>query len=154
VKIRWLTFPLLVAIAGLASLYAYAHTLPNLALPLSSINTFALSDGGSLTIELEDAEGNKFYFGIKGDLETPREMFPSFYMRTFLDIPLMVTPDIGSREEYKLAIFAKNLAEPNLSPAALVKIRDNDLNDLAESEFKYAVIYSIYSSLSERHASN
>jgi len=154
VKLKWLTLPLIAIIVGVASLYAFAHTLPSLAFPLKSINAFALTDGGSLTIELEDAEGNQFYFGIKGDLDTPREKFPSFYMRTFLGIPLMVTPDIGSPEKLELANFAKNLAEANLIAASLSKVKNNDLDGLSETDFKYAVIYSIYSSISERHASN
>ncbi|SIP92359.1 hypothetical protein [Aquipseudomonas alcaligenes] len=153
-KLKWLTLPLIAILAGLAGLYSYAHTLPSLAFPLKSINALALSDGGSLTIELADAKGNEFYFGIKGELETPREMYPSFYMRTFLGIPLMVTPEIGSAEELKLAGFAKELAEKNLSPSSLEKVKNSDLDGLSKSEFSYAVIYSIYSSLSERHASN
>ncbi len=153
-KTKWLTIPLIAILTGLVSLYIYAHTLPTLAFPLNSINAFALSDGGSLTIELEDAEGNQFYFGIKGNLDTPREMYPSFYMRTFLGVPLMVTPEIGSTEEYKLASFAKSLAEANLSLASLGKVKNNNLDGLSKSELTYAVIYSIYSSLSERHASN
>ena len=77
-KLKWLTFPLIAILTGFVSLYIYAHTLPTLAFPLNSINAFAISDAGSLTIELEDAEGNQFYFGIKGNLDTPREMYPSF----------------------------------------------------------------------------
>ena len=153
-KLKWLTLPLIAILAGLTGLYSYAHRLPTLTWPLKSINAFALSDGGSLTIELSDAKGNEFYFGIKGDLGTPREMYPSFYARTFLGIPLMVTPEIGSAEELKLAGFAKELAERNLNPTSLEKVKNNDLDGLSKSEFSYAVIYSIYSSLSERHASN
>ncbi len=66
----------------------------------------------------------------------------------------MVTPEIGSTEEYKLASFAKSLAEANLSLASLGKVKNNNLDGLSKSELTYAVIYSIYSSLSERHASN
>jgi len=154
VKLKWLTLPLIAIMLGVASLYTFAHTLPSLALPLKSVNAFALTDGGSLTVELEDAERNQLYFGIKGDLDTPREKFPSFYMRTFLGIPLMVTPDIGSLEEHELANFAKSLAEANLTTDSLSKVKNNDLDGLSKTEFKYAVIYSIYSSISERHASN
>ena len=153
-KLKWLTLPLIAVIVGIAGLYAFAHTLPNLALPLKSVNAFALTDGGSLTVELEDAEGNQFYFGIKGNLDTPREMFPSFYARSLFGIPLMVTPDIGSLEEHELADFAKNLAAANLTAVALNKVLANDIDGLSKNELKYAVIYSIYTSLSERHASN
>jgi hypothetical protein len=66
----------------------------------------------------------------------------------------MVTPDIGSLEEHELANFAKSLAEANLTTASLSKVKNNDLDGLSKTEFKYAVIYSIYSSISERHASN
>ncbi len=66
----------------------------------------------------------------------------------------MVTPEIGSAEELKLAGFAKELAEKNLSPSSLEKVKNSDLDGLSKSEFSYAVIYSIYTSLSERHASN
>jgi len=154
VKNKWLTLPIIAAIVAVVSLYTFAHTLPSLTFPLKSINAFAFTDGGSLTIELEDAEGSQFYFGIKGDLNTPREKFPSFYMRTFLGIPLMVTPNIGSLEERELANFAKNLAEANLTADILRKVKNNDLDGLSKNEFKYAVIYSIYSSITERHASN
>gem|GEM_PF-5501568 len=66
----------------------------------------------------------------------------------------MVTPNIGSLEERELANFAKNLAEANLTADILRKVKNNDLDGLSKNEFKYAVIYSIYSSITERHASN
>lgn len=120
---------------------------------MNSINAFVFTDGGSLTIELEDAEGDRFYFGIEGDLNTPREMLPSFYARTFLGIPLVVTPHLGSVEEYKLGHFARNLAEANLTQASLSKVKSNDLDEFSEAELQYAVAYSIYNIIHERHDS-
>lgn len=149
-KPSWLALPLIAIPAGMVSLYLYAHTLPSLAFPLSSIDALVFTDGGSLTVELEDAEGDRFYFGIKGDLATSREMSPSFYARTLLGVPLAVTPDIGGAEEYKLASFARNLAEVHLPPTSLSKVKNNDLDGLSEAELKYAVVYSVYRTLGER----
>ena len=153
-KIKWLALPLIAVIVAVASLYAFAHTLPNLVLPLRSVNAFAFSDGGSVTIEIEDAAGNQFYFGIEGSLDTPREVFPSFYARPIFGIPLIIKPKVGSLEERELADFAKNLATSNLTTKALSKVTASELDGLSKEEFKYAVIYSIYTTLSERHASN
>lgn len=141
---------LTVGLASSAALYRLTHSLPDLEHPLRSVNAFAFSDGGSLTVEIEDAAGSQFYFGIKADLESQPEMYPAYYARPFFGVPLTVTPSIGSMEERELANFARDLAVANLSADALKKVIANDIDGLTRDEFKYAVIYSIYTALRPR----
>lgn len=91
-----------------------AGRVPELASPLTVTKTSALSDGGSLHVELMDARGARFAFGVTGALKIPREQFPVYVLR-WAPAPLVRHIERGSKEEQQLAVLARRAAADNIS---------------------------------------
>ena len=90
-----------------------AGRVPELTSPLAVAKASALSDGGSLHVELVDAQGARFAFGVTGSLQVPREQFPVYVLR-WAPAPLIRHVERGSTQERQLAVLARRAVADNL----------------------------------------
>lgn len=108
-------FSVVTLTAAILAVVAWWHAgrVPELASPLVVVKTSALADGGSLHVELADAQGTRFAFGVTGSLLVPREQFPVYVLR-WAPAPLFRNIERGSSEERQLALLARRAAADNL----------------------------------------
>lgn len=113
----WLWATLTVAVLAVVAWWQ-AGRVPDLASPIVLADSSALADGGSMHVELVDARGTRFAFGVEGSLDVPRGRFPVYVLR-WAPVPLFRHIDRGSPEERQLSILARRAASDNVENVAL-----------------------------------
>lgn len=68
-------------------------------------------------VELLDADGRRFAFGVTGSLDVSRDHFP-VYVRRWASTPLFRHVERGSNQERQLALIARRAAADNVSSLA------------------------------------
>ena len=73
--------------------------VPNLNGPITVTDAWAMADGGSAGVTIQDSNGKKFTMSTKGDLETPKEEFSFYYINYNLIVPIPYSPSVGGEQE-------------------------------------------------------
>ena len=86
--------------------------MPNIILPLKSIEAYSPSDGGSIVARIIDPNDAELYFGIEGSIDNPQSEQLNFFINKKYGLGLKISPAPGGRAELALTALAKNI-EPS-----------------------------------------
>ena len=129
----------------------YVTSLPDLESPLTIGEVSLLSDGGSIAASFRDSQGNEFYFGIRGDLESDQQFYPLYYIRNPKAVPYVYWPAISGADEKAFLRFLDNWIQRNIEPRVRKKLDQHDIDGLRQTEMEEAAIYRIYELLRDRN---
>jgi hypothetical protein len=81
---------------------------------------YTASDGGSVGIEMRDANGLKLTVGLKGSLGRVPEDFPLFVVRWYGAVPLWRQLTRGSNDEHEVVKLLRSAAADVPEKAAFI----------------------------------
>lgn len=143
---------ILVTIGMIGSSYFYLYSIPGLTYPLRSIDGWAFSDGGSVTLEVVDADGQSATLGVAATgFARQLDQHLAFFGRSVLGISVPLSAAAGSERKVKIMTLAHEIARSGLSAEQLASVERDEMGGLGEMEQRYLVAWAIYQELMERH---
>lgn len=84
--------------------------VPVVSRPIVIEQAYAVSDGGSLGLEMRDANGLRLMVGLKGSLDRAPKDFPLFIVRWYGAVPLWRQLTRGSNDENEVVKLLRSAA--------------------------------------------
>ncbi|MCC5859923.1 MAG: hypothetical protein JJT90_17335 [Ectothiorhodospiraceae bacterium] len=144
----WVVFAILSVAGTVAYLGRY---LPDLEYPVDVVDAYAMIDGGSIVVALEDANGRSVLFGIRGNLQGSADEFPLF-LRRWRWIPLDIPLRRGGRHEKLVLDFQEDLLRKRFDEATISRFLQGGVAVLNEVPENWLAFMSVYQVLKERES--
>jgi hypothetical protein len=138
-----------IILVNLGYYFTYFAPAPEVEGPVTLIDHWYLSDGGSFSVTVQDAKNNIFSFTVIGDLYRDRKDFTFYYSRHNGLFSLPYYPKKGGGKEKELEAIITDVIKTNTSKELFEKIKKGPISgDMIQNP--YLNLYGVAQFLNAR----